>query len=91
MLFDINRKKTDKPKTERLERLKMAMATDEMSCAGRLGGVIKSDFYTMLTNYMDVSPESVVIEIESLASGKYAVRLRAEADRVYNLGIPPVN
>jgi len=90
MFFDI-KKNPNKPKAEGLERMKNALAMDEMSCAGRIGGVIKSDFYAMLTNYMDVEPGSVRISIEATEDGRYLVRLQAEAARVYNLGIPPVN
>ncbi|GHU98087.1 hypothetical protein FACS1894211_01250 [Clostridia bacterium] len=89
MFFDIRSNK--KPKAESVERLKTAMAADDMSCAGRVGGVIRSDFYAMLQNYTDVAPESVRIEIEALANGNYMIRLEAEASRIYSIGIPPLN
>ena len=90
MFFDI-KKTSNKPKSEALERMKSALAMDENACAGRIGGVIKSDFYALLTNYMDVEPNSVRISIEPTADGRYTVRLEAEAARVYNLGISPIN
>ena len=90
MFFDIKRNNSKSPKSESLERMKTALAMDEMSCAGRIGGVIKSDFFNMLTNYMDVSAESVRISIEPTGDGRYIIRLQAEADRVYDLGVPPM-
>ena len=90
MFFDIKTNK-NKLKADGYERLKNALAADLNASAGRIGGVLRSDFYTMLTNYMDVSPESVRVGVEALPDGKYAVRLEAEADRIYTIGIPPVN
>ena len=93
MFFDIKSKpkNNNTPKAEGYERLQKALAADDMSCAGRIGNVIRSDFYAMLTNYMDVAPETVRVEIESLPNGNYAVRLTAETSRIYTIGIPPVN
>ena len=90
MFFNIT-KKNEKPKNEGIERLKTALSADSYSCAGRIGGVVRSDVYGVLINYMDVDPQSVQLEIEAMPDGTYRIRLQAAAERIYNIGVPPVN
>jgi len=72
------------PSEAGIERLKAAMLSDKSSASAKLIGVIKSDVYLMLLNYMDVRPENIKLEIRCEGGG-FVLEIKAAAERILNL------
>lgn len=73
------------------ERMKTALLSDTNTCSSRVHNVIRSDFYSMIINYMDVSPEKIELDIDCDEEGNYILSIRATAKRILSIGVPPAN
>ncbi len=98
MFYNINRKTKavpedygDTPSKAGCDRLKNVLLSDKHSSASRIQGVIKSDFYCMILNYMEVDPNAIRLDISCDAEGRYILKLEARANRIYNINFPPVD
>ena len=100
MFYNINRKAksltdeqdetdfSDTPSKAGCDRLKTVLLSDKHSSASRIQGVIKSDFYCMLLNYMEVDPAAIRVDITCDSDGIYILRIEARAKRIFNIGFP---
>ena len=98
MFYNINKKSKNTaaqndcgmPSKAGCDRLKSVLLTDKNSGASRIHNVIKSDFYCMLINYMDVEPQNIKLDINCDAEGYYILKIEAAAKRILNINFPPV-
>ena len=79
----------DVPSKSGCDRLKAVLLSETGSNASRIHGVIKSDFYCMLLNYMDVEPQNIRIDISCDSAGYYILKAEAVAKRILNINFPP--
>ena len=90
MFHNINRKNDyATPSKVGCERLKSVLLSDKSSGASRIHNVIKSDFYCMLLNYMDVEPHNIKVDIGCDAEGYYILKIEAAAKRILSINFPP--
>ena len=96
MFYNINKRSKDEtrdygfPSKAGCDRLKSVLLTDKGSSASRIHGVIKSDFYCMILNYMDVEPHNVKVDITCDSEGYYILKVEALAKRILNINFPPL-
>ena len=95
MFYNINRKQRneteyDAPSKAGCDRLRSVLLSDKSSGASRIHNVIKSDFYCMIINYMDVEPQNVKVDISCDSEGYYILKVEAAAKRILNINFPPV-
>ena len=96
MFYNINKRQKEisggygLPSKTGCDRLKSAMLSDKSSGASRIQGVIKSDFYCMILNYLDVEPHNIKVDITCDAEGYYILKVEAVAKRILNINFPPL-
>ena len=95
MFYNINRKQKTAPLVKvpakaGCDRLKSVLLTDKSSGASRIQSVIKSDFYCMILNYMDVEPQNIRLDINCDSEGYYILKIEAAAKRILNINVPPL-
>ena len=96
MFYNINRKQRNEaeydgaPSRIGCDRLRSVLLSDKSSGASRIHSVIKSDFYCMILNYMDVEPQNIKVDISCDAEGYYILKAEAVAKRILNINFPPV-
>jgi len=99
MFYNINRKPkiqavheknySELPSKAGCGRLKSVLLTDKSSGASRIHNVIKSDFYCMIINYMEVEPHSIKVDIGCDAEGYYILKIEVAAKWILNITFPP--
>lgn len=68
------------------QRLKSVLVNDKLSSPSRLCSCLQSEILFLLSSYMDVSKDSVKVDLTLTASGEYEVKIKASAKRLKNLG-----
>lgn len=66
------------------DRLKNVLLKDRMDAPENLIAVLKSDIYEALSNFFEVNPASVNVNINTDTVGVYNLSVTAKAFRVYN-------
>lgn len=79
---------TSKPGQVEFMRLRKLLLKDKVSTPDCLKGVIKSDIYTVLTNYMELNPDELEVEIAE-GDGKFCLNITAYTKRFKQLGALP--
>ena len=95
MFYNINRKQRsayeyEGPAKAGCDRLKSVLLSDKSGSASRIHGVIKSDFYCMILNYMDIEPQNIKLDISCDSEGYYILKVEAIAKRILNISVPPL-
>ena len=96
MFYNINKRQRENareyetPSKAGCDRLKTVLLTDKSSSASRIHNVIKSDFYCMILNYLDVEPHNIKVDITCDSEGYYILKVEAVAKRILNLNFPPL-
>ncbi len=68
------------------DRLKKVLISDKHFNPERVKNVIKSDIYSLLINYADISSETLDLKIEINENGGYNISVNAKANRLKVLG-----
>lgn len=76
---------------ENANRLKKVLISDKHFNPENIKRVLKSDIFNVLTNYTDVLPENLNLEIEILENGDYEIICRAVCKRLKIFGALPDN
>lgn len=71
------------------ERLKNVLISDKQICPQRLEKVLRSDAYSTLSNYCDVIPENLNVQVEVKKDGTYSFVITAIANRLKIFGSLP--
>ena len=64
-------------------RIKSMMINDKKENPNKIVGLLKSEIFYILKNYMDVKLEDIVLDICIDNNGKYVVSFNVEASRMY--------
>ena len=96
MFYNINKRQREAareygaPSKTGCDRLKNVLLSDKSSSASRIHSVIKSDFYCMILNYLDVEPHNIKVDIGCDSEGYYILKIEAVAKRILNINFPPL-
>ena len=71
------------------ERLKNVLISDKQFNQKRLNKVLKSDAFVLLSNYCDLTPENLSVQVEILNDGKYKFCIVATSNRLKIFGSLP--
>ena len=71
------------------ERLKKVLISDKQFCPDRIKKVLKSDLYSLFSNYCILSPENLYVDIEVLKDGSYKFEVQLTTDRLKIFGSLP--
>lgn len=72
-----------------VERLKSVLISDKQFNSEKLERVLKSDMYSLLSNYCVVEPSDIDIEIDLQKDGKYHFNISATSYRLKIFGSLP--
>lgn len=64
-------------------RLKQILMNDKKDNPNKIAGLIKSEIFFVLKNYMDVKIDDIQFDIGIDNYGKYVVTFNAEVSRIY--------
>ena len=64
-------------------RIKQLLINDRKDNPNKLIGLIKSEIFFILKNYMDVKIDDLILDIGIDNNGKYVLNLSCETSRVY--------
>lgn len=64
-------------------RLKQMLINDKKENPNKLVGIIKSEIFYILKNYMDIKSDDIIFDIGIDNNGKYLLSLSAEVSRIY--------
>ena len=64
-------------------RLKNMLINDKKDNPNKIAGLIKSEIYYVLKNYMDIKMEDIDFDIGIDNNGRYLLSLNAEVVRIY--------
>lgn len=71
------------------ERLKNVLISDKQFCPDRIKKVLKSDAYNMLSNYCNLEPENLIVDMDVAKDGTYVFNISATANRLKIFGSLP--
>lgn len=64
-------------------RLKQILINDKKDNPNKIVGLLKSEFFYVLKNYMDIKMEDLQVDIGIDNNGKYLLTLSCEVQRIY--------
>lgn len=65
------------------DRIKRMLANDKKENPNKIIGLLKSEFFYTLKNYMDIRLEDIQLDIGIDNSGKYIITFNAEVARIF--------
>jgi len=68
------------------DRLKGVRVSDRVTRIENMLGVLKSEIYKLLTNYMYLSVDNLSVYIDVTESGEYVLNVKAGTDRLIDIG-----
>ncbi len=76
-------------KTRGIEKLKKILINDKHLHPSFFADLIRSEMFKSLSNYMELSPDDVLVNISIDEKGEYVLRLKAKCQRLRIMGILP--
>lgn len=68
------------------ERIQNMLISDKHFDAKDLVKVLKSDFYNLLVNYLEISPQDIILELNIDEFGEYVIKLQVKTERLKIFG-----
>lgn len=72
-----------------IEKLKNVLINDKHVNPIRINDVLKSDVFSVLQNYMEITENDIITKIELDSGGNYVFRCKAISPRLKKIGILP--
>lgn len=76
-------------KNEDVERLKNVLISDKQFSPEKIQKVLKSDVYALLTNYCELMPDDIDVNVEVLDNGTFKFVIEASSNRLKIFGSLP--
>lgn len=79
----------DRAQKNNVERLKNVLISDKQFSPKRVETVLKSDLFSLLSNYCSLEPQNLNVSVEVLSDGTYKFSIDATSNRMKIFGSLP--